>query len=73
MQAHMAKRCISGEAHDRVQIYIRRLSTTWPRARLWSKRVRQVMFSAGMEGAFSFKMSAFVLAGLATTSTCTIL
>ena len=43
---------------------------TWPRARLWSRRVRQVMFSAGMEGAFSFRISAFVFAGLATTSTC---
>ena len=29
------------------------------------------MFSAGMEGAFSFRISAFVLAGFATTSTCT--
>lgn len=29
------------------------------------------MFSAGMEGAFSFRMSALVLAGFATTSTCT--
>lgn len=28
------------------------------------------MFSAGMEGAYSRRMSAFVLAGLATTSTC---
>ena len=45
-------------------------SPTWPRARLWSRRVRQVMFSAGMEGAFSFRISAFVFAGLATTSTC---
>ena len=44
---------------------------TWPSALLWSRRVRQVMFSAGMEGAFSFKMRAFVLAGLATTSTYT--
>ena len=43
---------------------------TWPSARLWSRRVRQVMFSGGMEGAFSFRISAFVLAGFATTSTC---
>ena len=43
---------------------------TWPKALLWSRRVRQVMSSAGMDGAFSFRMSAFVLAGLATTSTC---
>lgn len=28
------------------------------------------MFSAGMDGAFSFRMRAFVLAGLATTRTC---
>ena len=43
---------------------------TWPRALLWSRRVRQVISSAGMEGAFSFRMSALVLAGLATTRTC---
>lgn len=47
------------------------LERTWPRARLWSRRVRQVMFSGGIDGAFSFRISAFVLAGLATTSTCT--
>ena len=28
------------------------------------------MFFAGMEGAFSFRIRAFVLAGLATTTTC---
>lgn len=43
---------------------------TWPRARLWSRRVMAVMFSAGMEGAFSFRIRALVLAGLATTRIC---
>ena len=44
-------------------------SESWPRARLWSRRVRQVMFSGGMEGAFCCRMSALVFAGLATTTT----
>jgi hypothetical protein len=38
-------------------------------ALLWSRRVSAVMFSAGMEGACSFSISALVLAGLATTRT----
>lgn len=46
------------------------LSEIWPKALLWSSLVRQVMFFSGIEGANSFKMRAFVFAGLATTSTC---
>lgn len=38
-------------------------------ALLWSSRVRHVMFSGAMSGAYSLRMSALVLAGLATTST----
>lgn len=39
-------------------------------ALLWSRRVRQLMFSAGMLGAYSLRMRALVLAGLATTRIC---
>lgn len=42
-------------------------SDSCPRARLWSRRVMAVMFSAGMEGALSRRTAALVLAGLATT------
>jgi hypothetical protein len=42
-------------------------SESMPKARLWSSLVRQVMFFAGIEGANSFRISAFVFAGLATT------
>lgn len=45
------------------------LSAIWPWALLWSSRVRQVMFFAGIEGANSFRMRALVFAGLATTTT----
>ena len=45
-------------------------SAIWPSALLWSRRVRQVMFSLGILGAFSFRTRALVFAGLATTSTC---
>lgn len=43
---------------------------TWARALLWSSRVSAVMFSAGIEGACSLSIKAFVFAGLATTRTC---
>lgn len=45
------------------------LSETWPRALLWSNLVKQEMFFSGIEGANSFRISALVLAGLATTKT----
>ena len=44
-------------------------SHTCASALLWSSRVRHVMFSGATSGAYSFRMSALVLAGLATTST----
>ena len=49
------------------------LSEIWPRALLWSSLVRQLMFFSGIEGdAKCFKISALVLAGFATTSTCMV-
>merc|ERR1712083_1085200 len=39
---------------------------------LKSRRVRAVMFSFGIDGAYLLKMYAFVLAGLATTTTLTV-
>jgi hypothetical protein len=38
-------------------------------ARLWSRRIIDVMFSAGKSGAWRARMAAFVLAGLPTTRT----
>ncbi len=49
------------------------LPLTCASALLWSSRVRQVMFSGGTPGAYSLRISALVLAGLATTSTLTSL
>ena len=46
-------------------------SDTAPAARLWSSRVRQVMWARGMRGAWVARMAALVLAGLATTRTLT--
>ena len=46
------------------------LSEIWPRALLWSRRVKQVTFLSGIDGANSFKIRALVFAGLATTRTC---
>lgn len=46
------------------------LSEIWPRALLWSRRVRHVMFFSGIEGANSFRTNALVFAGFATTRTC---
>lgn len=45
------------------------LSEIWPNALLWSNLVKQEIFLSGMEGANSFKISALVFAGLATTKT----
>ena len=48
-------------------------SAICPCALLWSRRVRQVMFFAGIDGAFRYRISALVLAGLATTKILTFL
>ena len=45
------------------------LSETWPSALLWSSLVKQLMFFSGIDGANSFRIKAFVFAGLATTKT----
>ena len=46
-------------------------SAIWPCALLWSRRVRQVMFFFGIDGAFCDRISALVLAGFATTKILT--
>ena len=46
-------------------------SASWPTARLWSRRVIAVKRSRGTPSALLMAISAFVLAGLPTTSTRT--
>lgn len=50
--------------------YWGRTNPTCPSTLLWSSRVKAVIFSRGIEGAFSARIRALVLAGLATTTTC---
>ena len=44
---------------------------SWLTARLWSSRIIAVIWRGSMSGALLSAISAFVLAGLPTTSTCT--